>query len=59
MIKSRKDVLRILKTNGFKLISCNKHEKWSNGNIQVLIPQRHKEFHVISHKIILKRAGLI
>lgn len=59
MIKSRKDVIKILKTNGFELISYSKHEKWSNGKIQVIIPQKHREFHKISHRIILKRAGLI
>jgi len=59
MIKSRKDVIELLKKNNFKLISCSKHEKWSNGETQVIIPQKHREFHKMSHKIILKRAGLL
>ena len=59
MIKSRKDVLRILKTNGYSLISSKKHEKWSNGASVVIIPQKHRDFHVTGHKIILKRAGLL
>ena len=59
MIKSRKDVIRILKANGYTLISSNKHDKWYNGNNSIVIPQKHKAFHVISHKQILKRAGLI
>jgi predicted RNA binding protein YcfA (HicA-like mRNA interferase family) len=59
MIKSRKDVVRILKTNGYQLVSSNSHEKWTNGNNIVIIPHKHKDFHVIGHKIILKRAGLL
>lgn len=59
MIKSRKCVLKILRSNGYSLISSNKHEKWSNGIKTIIIPQKHKDFHVTGHKIILKRAGLI
>jgi predicted RNA binding protein YcfA (HicA-like mRNA interferase family) len=59
MIKSRKCVIRILKTNGFQLVSSNSHEKWTNGKNIVIIPHKHRDFHVVSHKIILKRAGLI
>jgi predicted RNA binding protein YcfA (HicA-like mRNA interferase family) len=59
VIKSRKDVLRILKDNGYSLVSSKKHEKYSNGKETVIIPQKHKDFHVTGHKIILKRAGLL
>lgn len=59
MIKSYKDVQRILKSSGYILIASKCHEKWSNGSNTVIIPHKHKSFHVVTHKTILKRAGLI
>lgn len=57
--KDRKQVIGILKDAGFVLESVTKHEKWVNGTVSVLIPKQHKEFHVIGHWQILKRAGLV
>lgn len=59
MIKSRKDVIRILKDNNYFLVSIGKHEKWSNGDNSLFIPKKHKSFHKIGHKEILKKANLI
>lgn len=57
--KNRKEVIKLLKNNGFELVSQNKHEKWINGDKIVMLPNSHKEFHVISHWQILKRVGLV
>jgi len=59
MIKSRKDVISILSKAGYVLVSAQKHEKWSDGNNTVIIPRKHNSFQKTTHKIILKRAGLI
>ena len=58
--KNKKDFIRILKHYGFSQIkSKGKHEKWSNGNKTIAVSNTHKEFHVIAHWEILKKAGIV
>jgi hypothetical protein len=56
--KNRTEVIKILESNGYRLVSTGKHEKWSNGTSIVLMPKKHREFHVIGHYQMLKRVGL-
>lgn len=58
-ITNRRDFLKFLKKNGYKLISSAKHEKWSNGENIIIVPNKHKSFHVTGHNKILKNAGLV
>lgn len=57
--KNRKEFVKILNKNGFIKLSSGKHEKWSNGDRTISVPKQHKEFHVIGHWEILKKAGIV
>jgi hypothetical protein len=57
--KNKKEVNKILKNAGFIMVSHKKHEKWVKGEQILVFPGSHKEFHVIGHWQILKRAGLV
>ena len=58
-VKSRREFQKILKAHNFIMVSSKKHEKWTNGIVTIHAPNNHKEFHVISHMEILKKAGII
>lgn len=40
-ICDRKTLIKTLKQKGFKVVSSSKHQKWSNGEIVVVIPNKH------------------
>lgn len=59
-ICDRKNLIKTLKNAGFNLISSAKHEKWSNGKITVLVPNKHTtgKFSRMLAQRILKNANL-
>lgn len=58
--KNKKDLDKFLKSKNFSILHTNgKHEKWSDGNKTIIIPKKHKQFHVIGNWEILKKAGLV
>ena len=40
-VVDRKTLISFLRENGFTMISCTKHEKWSNGTKMIIVPKNH------------------
>ncbi len=53
----RRELVRILKANGFISKGGTKHEKFCRGSLTVLV-KRHTEVHDQEAKAILRQAGL-
>lgn len=35
--------IKVLKKHKFKLVSSGKHQQWSNGDIDLYVPHKHKQ----------------
>lgn len=53
----RRELVRILTDAGFHTEGGTKHEKFSNGEVVILV-KRHREIHDQAAKKILRQAGL-
>lgn len=53
----RRELVKILETNGFRSKGGTKHEKFTNGKVTVLV-KRHKEIEDQAAMRILRDAGL-
>lgn len=60
-IGDRRTLVKLLRENGFRLVSSGKHEKWSDGTRSVYVPHSHSQgkwSRILAEKIV-KEAGLI
>ena len=58
-IASHKQMIRLLKRNGFYIERTGKHDKWTNGNKSIFVPNNHNNFSRMLAERLLKEVELI
>jgi predicted RNA binding protein YcfA (HicA-like mRNA interferase family) len=58
-IASHKQMIKVLKQNGFYIERTGKHNKWTNGRNSVFVPNNHNNFSRVLAERLLKEIELI
>lgn len=58
-VSSHKQMIKVLKKNGFYIERTGKHDKWSDGCRSVFVPNNHTNFSRVLAERLLKEVGII
>lgn len=58
-ISSHKEMIKLLKKNGFYIERTGKHDKWTNGSKSVFVPNNHCNFSRVLAERLMKEVNLL